>query len=74
MGCANNLCIDKTGTLTESKMRVEKLMIQGRVVNVGGSLADIIMQEIDDQHRELLGEMISINSTAEINNNEYLGN
>ena len=74
MGGANNVCTDKTGTLTQNKMRVEKLMIDNRVANVGGSVAEVMMQEVEQSTRELLGEIISLNSTAEIANGEHLGN
>ena len=55
-------------------MRVELLMTDNRVATVGGSAAEVMMQEVDPKAREILGEMISLNSTAEISNNEHLGN
>ncbi|MCX6769050.1 MAG: cation-translocating P-type ATPase, partial [Candidatus Micrarchaeota archaeon] len=37
LGCADVICTDKTGTLTRNEMTVRKVLVCGRVVDVGGS-------------------------------------
>jgi sodium/potassium-transporting ATPase subunit alpha len=37
LGCATVICTDKTGTLTENRMAVTRLYIDGREVNVAGA-------------------------------------
>ena len=37
LGCANVICSDKTGTLTENKMTVKELCLDGKQIQVGGA-------------------------------------
>ena len=37
LGCANMICSDKTGTLTENMMTVKKMYVDGKIVDVSGT-------------------------------------
>ena len=58
MGAVTVICTDKTGTLTQNKMRVSEIKINSNV---------------EDSMR-LLYENIAVNSTAELSGDETLGN
>lgn len=37
LGCAGVICTDKTGTITQNKMTVQRIWVPGRTLNVSGS-------------------------------------
>ncbi|KAJ3093894.1 Calcium-transporting ATPase 10, plasma membrane-type [Physocladia obscura] len=74
MGEATCICTDKTGTLTENKMTVVKMLITGRTYNGEGSgEADTIKfssDMIEDRLKNLLVESICVNSDCFIKLND----
>ena len=58
MGGANNICSDKTGTLTQNKMSVTNLFIEE------SEMIQIDAKSISSQVKDLLCEGICLNSTA----------
>jgi len=58
MGGANNICTDKTGTLTQNKMEVVQMWIEGSVHQ------PIIPDNISKSTRQLFSESVCINSNA----------
>jgi P-type E1-E2 ATPase len=45
MGGADNVCTDKTGTLTKNLMTVVKMFVQGQVRDVAGSIRASILKQ-----------------------------
>ena len=75
MGGANNICSDKTGTLTQNKMKVVNLFIE----NHDYKIEELKKDEIQKENLELLCMNICINSDAtpkydEKGIGEHLGN
>ena len=68
MGGANNICSDKTGTLTMNKMTVTKIWAAGseKVIKVNDSqyMWDDYLQ--NEMHRGLLSQGISCNTTGRV--------
>lgn len=63
LGCVSVICSDKTGTLTQNKMTVQQLYIDGRVINP---------QEIDlknQLHRYMLYDAILSNDSSIVDGN-----
>jgi P-type E1-E2 ATPase len=61
MGGANNICSDKTGTLTKNQMTVTRLWAEGKVID---------KFEKDDKNlsenlKEILGWAVALNSDAQ---------
>lgn len=73
MGGATTVCSDKTGTLTENRMRVVKGFVNGiefdDTVNSSGNRSGKIFNEMSEPLKRLLEENIIINSTAFENSN-----
>ncbi|KAI9003445.1 hypothetical protein DFJ74DRAFT_438222 [Hyaloraphidium curvatum] len=66
MGEATCICTDKTGTLTENRMTVVKVLSGGRSVELerAGAAAEDPAAAFGAPVRELLAEAVSVNSTA----------
>lgn len=58
MGGAEEICTDKTGTLTQNKMSVVKVYCEGNQSEDGS--------HISESTTEILTESISVNSTAQL--------
>jgi P-type E1-E2 ATPase len=65
MGGADNICSDKTGTLTKNRMTVTRMFIQERTVD------KITKGFIDDKIGEMFSAAVSLNSSA---NPKIVGN
>ena len=77
MGGANNICSDKTGTITQNKMTVTKLYFQ----NKNSNFEEIYKDNFNNENNQidLLCDVLSVNSSANIkfnneNNIEHIGN
>ena len=60
MGCANNICSDKTGTITENKMHVAKLFMDKDIIDKPDFGGDKLHADI----KGLICDNACINSTA----------
>jgi Ca2+ transporting ATPase len=58
MGCANNICSDKTGTLTENRMNVVSLYLHGEAADLAH------VSQLSDCTKRGLSRAICVNSTA----------
>ena len=58
MGGANNICSDKTGTLTKNRMTVTRMFVQQRTVD------KITQGFINDKIGEMFSAGVSLNSSA----------
>lgn len=61
MGGANNICSDKTGTLTKNQMTVTKLWAQNNILDKFDAEDKIL----HDNFKFLLANSISLNSDAQ---------
>lgn len=68
LGCANIICIDKTGVLTENKMQVDEFWLGKESMVKGTYLSSISPYVV-----ELLRERIALNTTASMYNTANLG-
>lgn len=74
MGGATQICSDKTGTLTENRMTVHRIVVAGQVVDFSSrssaSESDARdLPALHDAFRSVLAEAISVNSTATLERN-----
>ena len=60
MGCANNICSDKTGTITENKMHVAKIFMDKEIIEK----EDFGSDKINGDIKGLICDNACINSTA----------
>ena len=67
MGCVNNVCSDKTGTITENKMHVAKLWFD----KVLYDKSDFSGKVIDASIKSAICENVSVNSTALIDHTSH---
>jgi Ca2+ transporting ATPase len=65
MGCVDNICSDKTGTLTQNKMHVTQLYFNEQIYDQGQ------LNSIYSNDRAILCEGIGINSTAFVEIDDY---
>jgi magnesium-transporting ATPase (P-type) len=61
MGGANNICSDKTGTLTKNQMTVTRFWGEGKIVDK----FDKNDKTLSDNFKELLGWAVALNSDAQ---------
>jgi Ca2+ transporting ATPase len=59
MGCANNICSDKTGTLTENKMTVVKMYMHGHFFD-----QKTMLKELSVESKMKYSKSVCLNSTA----------
>lgn len=76
MGSVNTICSDKTGTLTQNKMKVVQAWIQNKVFNdISTSSFEDLTKEFSPESVSLIRDSIAINSTSTIKNeDEVIGN
>lgn len=65
MGGAQEICTDKTGTLTQNKMSVVEVYCEGKTSETG--------DQISEETQKILTESIAVNSTAQLLKNEERG-
>lgn len=72
MGGANNICSDKTGTLTKNQMTWTQIWAgdSHKIRNPDGALTDLLKTEdfICESSLKLLGEAVSVNTSESIEN------
>lgn len=72
MGGANNICSDKTGTLTKNQMTWTQIWAgeSHKIKNPDGALDDMLRTEdfICEETKKLLGEAVSVNTSETIEN------
>ncbi|NLP36832.1 MAG: calcium-translocating P-type ATPase, PMCA-type [Firmicutes bacterium] len=65
LGCAQIICTDKTGTLTQNKMEVKQIWYSGKFYT-----ADAYLQEIDEQK---LTDIIMLSNDSEVSGEKEVG-
>ena len=73
LGCATVICTDKTGTLTENRMAVTRIYIDGREIRVSGSSAttetgELMTSDLLRQWAPLFGIAVGCNNAGRRHN------
>jgi Ca2+ transporting ATPase len=74
MGGADNVCSDKTGTLTKNQMTVTKLFIQGQQINTNALPSPLTTPELTNVLIHGICQNSTANPIIEIGNNQQIGN
>jgi magnesium-transporting ATPase (P-type) len=74
MGGADNVCSDKTGTLTKNQMTVTKLFIQGQQINTNALPSPLTTPELTNVLIHGICQNSTANPVIEINHSQQIGN
>lgn len=64
LGSVDVICTDKTGTLTQNKMRVEDVQIFNPSLKENFILASLLCEDVDYKQKELIGDPTEVALTA----------
>jgi Ca2+-transporting ATPase len=74
MGGADNVCSDKTGTLTKNQMTVTKLYIQGQQINTNALPSPLTTEPLTNVLIHSICQNSTANPIIEIGKNQQIGN